>query len=190
MCYVNKMSKILDNLYLGSYDDIKKNIHIAVESKLVINVSKECKYETEIEQLKLEYADNPNVNILENVNNICDKIHQHISNNETVFIHCWMGKSRSATLVLAYLITHQNFSLKEALDHVKSIRNINPNIGFMRQLIQYELQLKNKASITKNESDIEYISELLELDNTFVKNVYEKNNYNPDKTIDYLFQNK
>lgn len=183
------MSKIIDHLYLGSYDDIKNKFHELIGSKLIINVTKECKYESEIEQIRLEYADNPNVDILENVDEICNKIHQHVSNSETVFVHCYMGKSRSATVILAYLITHQNFSLKEALDYVRSIRNICPNIGFIKKLISYEIKLKLVSTLDYNESAIIYISELLELDETFVRNTYYKNNFDIDQTIDAIFKN-
>jgi len=41
-----------------------------------------------------------------------------------------MGLSRSATIVLAYLINKQNKSLNRAYEHLKSIRTIiNPNEG-------------------------------------------------------------
>lgn len=183
------MSKIIDCLYLGSYDDIKNKFHESINAKLIVNVTKECKYESEIEQIRLEYADNPNENLLENVNEICNKIHQHVSNSETVFVHCYMGKSRSVTIILAYLITHQNFSLNDAYQHIKSIRKICPNIGFIKKLISYEINLKSVSTLDYNESAIIYIAELLELDEIFVRDVYHKKNFDVDKTIDAIFAN-
>jgi hypothetical protein len=187
---INLMSKIIDHLYLGSYEDIKNKFYISIDAKLIINVTKECKYDIDIPQIKMEYADNPNVDILENVDSVLDTIHQHISKHETVFVHCYMGKSRSVTIILAYLITHQNFTLKEAFDHVRTIRNINPNIGFIRKLIAYEYDKKFIITLDYHDAVIEYITQLLDLDKDYVKRIYSENNMDADRTIDVIFKPK
>ncbi|XP_032112392.1 dual specificity protein phosphatase 13 isoform X4 [Sapajus apella] len=51
-----------------------------------------------------------------------------------VLVHCAMGVSRSATLVLAYLMIYENMTLVEAIQTVQAHRNICPNSGFLRQL--------------------------------------------------------
>lgn len=49
-----------------------------------------------------------------------------------------MGKSRSATVVIAYLMQEHNISPSEALSHVRQARSIcEPNPGFMKQLDLY-----------------------------------------------------
>lgn len=49
-----------------------------------------------------------------------------------------MGKSRSATCVIAYLMQKHNISVSEALAHVRQARSIvEPNPGFMKQLDLY-----------------------------------------------------
>ena len=58
-----------------------------------------------------------------------------------IFVHCREGVSRSATLVLVYLVRDQNMSLKEALEMVRSKREIVPNEGFLQQLIEYSSKL-------------------------------------------------
>jgi len=59
-----------------------------------------------------------------------------------VFVHCVAGKSRSAALTIAYLMRTEKTTLKQAFYHVKSRRSlIMPNDGFMRQLLDFELQL-------------------------------------------------
>ncbi|KAH9527039.1 Dual specificity protein phosphatase 14 [Dermatophagoides farinae] len=59
-------------------------------------------------------------------------------------IHCMAGVSRSATLILAYMVKYTTFTLYEAFLHIKSIRQpIRPNIGFIQQLIQYEARVNN-----------------------------------------------
>nr|XP_021529516.1 dual specificity protein phosphatase 13 isoform X3 [Aotus nancymaae] len=51
-----------------------------------------------------------------------------------VLVHCAMGVSRSATLVLAFLMIYENMTLVEAIQTVQAHRNICPNSGFLRQL--------------------------------------------------------
>lgn len=49
-----------------------------------------------------------------------------------------MGKSRSATCVIAYLMQHHHISASEALSYVRQARSIvEPNEGFMKQLELY-----------------------------------------------------
>ncbi|KAF2142436.1 uncharacterized protein K452DRAFT_326345 [Aplosporella prunicola CBS 121167] len=55
-----------------------------------------------------------------------------------VLVHCAMGKSRSATCVMAYLMHKYRISPAEALSHVRLARSIcEPNDGFMKQLEIY-----------------------------------------------------
>ncbi|XP_067101507.1 dual specificity protein phosphatase 13B-like [Osmerus mordax] len=58
-----------------------------------------------------------------------------------VFVHCAMGLSRSATLVLAYLLIHEGMTLVEAIKVVSTSRNICPNAGFLEQLRALDKQL-------------------------------------------------
>lgn len=61
-----------------------------------------------------------------------------------VLVHCQVGVSRSATLVLAYLMLKQNLTLVEAVCAVKDKRGVIPNRGFLRQLIKLDGQLFGK----------------------------------------------
>jgi atypical dual specificity phosphatase len=57
-------------------------------------------------------------------------------------VHCAMGISRSATIVCAYLIATMRMTPDEALAAVKKKREIVcPNLGFLRQLEEYSVQL-------------------------------------------------
>lgn len=50
--------------------------------------------------------------------------------NTNVFVHCYAGISRSASVVIAYMIKHLGYSLKEALRKCKNARPIvEPNKG-------------------------------------------------------------
>uniref|UniRef100_A0A6G1SKS7 protein-tyrosine-phosphatase n=1 Tax=Aceria tosichella TaxID=561515 RepID=A0A6G1SKS7_9ACAR len=55
-----------------------------------------------------------------------------------VYIHCVAGISRSATLVIAYVMKTRSMNYTEAHNLVKQKRNIiDPNEGFVRQLVLY-----------------------------------------------------
>ena len=54
-----------------------------------------------------------------------------------------MGKSRSVTLVVAYLMNAYKMSYYESLSFVKRKRDdASPNEGFLAQLTKYEESLK------------------------------------------------
>ena len=56
-----------------------------------------------------------------------------------VLVHCVVGASRSATIILAYLITKKKITLQQALAYLIDIRPIvNPNCGFIVQLLEHE----------------------------------------------------
>ncbi|KAG7270621.1 hypothetical protein CRUP_010916 [Coryphaenoides rupestris] len=68
-------------------------------------------------------------------------IHGALSRGGRVLVHCHVGVSRSATLVLAYLMLKQKLTLVDAICAVKDKRGVVPNRGFLRQLIQLDGQL-------------------------------------------------
>lgn len=52
-----------------------------------------------------------------------------------VLVHCFMGRSRSATIILAYLIARRGFSLTHALHALRRVRpQAQPNRGFLLEL--------------------------------------------------------
>jgi len=63
----------------------------------------------------------------------------------SVLVHCFVGKSRSVTIVVAYLMKKHGMTLAQALQHVKSKRPVaSPNAGFIRQLQDLEKSMQGK----------------------------------------------
>ncbi|KAG5831523.1 hypothetical protein ANANG_G00304590 [Anguilla anguilla] len=62
-----------------------------------------------------------------------------------VFVHCAVGVSRSAALVLAYLMIHHGLSLADAIRKVKEARWIFPNRGFLKQLRALDMSLRGEG---------------------------------------------
>jgi hypothetical protein len=64
----------------------------------------------------------------------------------SVVVHCAMGVSRSASVVLAFLIRHRGMSLVDALALVRARRFVAyPNKGFLRSLRAFESQCRGGA---------------------------------------------
>ncbi|EHB17498.1 Dual specificity phosphatase DUPD1 [Heterocephalus glaber] len=61
--------------------------------------------------------------------------------DDKILVHCAMGRSRSATLVLAYLMIHRNMTLVDAIQQVARNRCVLPNRGFLKQLRELDKQL-------------------------------------------------
>ncbi|NWI83940.1 DS13B phosphatase, partial [Dryoscopus gambensis] len=71
------------------------------------------------------------------------------SSGGKVFVHCAMGVSRSATLVLAFLMIRENMTLVDALKTVSAHRNICPNSGFLSQLRDLDIKLNEERKGTR-----------------------------------------
>ena len=78
------------------------------------------------------------------------------------------GRSRSATLVIAYLLWRNDecsyakpgskYKLYETLDAVQKIRKIvQPNMGFMGQLVKWEDSFKSDEGKIKRKEEKDYI---------------------------------
>jgi protein-tyrosine phosphatase len=77
--------------------------------------------------------------------------------NGIVLVHCEQGVSRSATVIIAYLLTSNgNFSTVDAaLNYVRSKRSvIKPNASFLQQLEEYLISINtnNQDKIIKKEN--------------------------------------
>uniref|UniRef100_A0A8R1I6A7 Protein-tyrosine-phosphatase n=2 Tax=Caenorhabditis japonica TaxID=281687 RepID=A0A8R1I6A7_CAEJA len=63
-------------------------------------------------------------------------------------VHCMAGVSRSASLVMIYLVKHEHMTLRQAYHYVKASRPIiRPNVGFWKQMVDYEKRLRGVASV-------------------------------------------
>lgn len=147
------MSEIIKNkLYLGNMFDandeefIKLNgitCIICVAENLKININK-----PNVKIYKYELKDDHT----ENISLYFNELGSIINSEKIVLINCAAGISRSSTIVLAYLIKYFNINLKDAFLYVRKKREqICPNKKFMEYLLDYELSLLGKNSLTHNE---------------------------------------
>ncbi|XP_034996135.1 dual specificity protein phosphatase 14 [Zootoca vivipara] len=102
----------------------------------------------EFEYVKVPVADMPTAPISLYFDSVADKIQSVARKHGVTLVHCAAGVSRSATLCIAYLMKYQNVTLLEAYNWVKSRRPvIHPNVGFWRQLIDYERELYGRNTV-------------------------------------------
>jgi len=63
-------------------------------------------------------------------------IFQVVQSKGKVLVHCVEGISRSASIVIAYLIIKHRFTIQRAIEAIRQHRSIAPNEGFTEQLIE------------------------------------------------------
>lgn len=74
-------------------------------------------------------------------------IEQTLAAGGKVLVHCFPGRSRSASVCLAWLMKTQGRTLEEGLEYLKSSRpQVQPNDGFMSQLQEYESSIRSSDS--------------------------------------------
>ena len=134
-----KPSYIIDNIYIGSLNDVENEDLIKEYNfKYIINMCMECNYylPNNVIYLKIPWIDNVNQNLHYDILKIIfDIIDNAVSKNENILIHCFAGKSRSVSVVMAYLIIRRDLSYDDAYDLLTSKRNIDINMSFLGQLI-------------------------------------------------------
>ncbi|XP_062330410.1 dual specificity protein phosphatase 13A-like [Osmerus eperlanus] len=74
-----------------------------------------------------------------------DFIHKGLKTPDgKVLVHCIMGRSRSSSLVLAYLMLYHHIPLRHALQEVVQKRAVYPNRNFLALLLDLDLQMRGK----------------------------------------------
>ncbi|KAM8851478.1 dual specificity phosphatase 29-like isoform 1-T2 [Synchiropus picturatus] len=98
-----------------------------------------------IQYFGVEADDKPTFNISQFFSSAAHFIHEALSLPENkILVHCVMGRSRSATLVLAYLMMKHNLTVVDAIEHVRQRRCILPNHGFLKQLRALDISLQEE----------------------------------------------
>ncbi|XP_027332274.1 dual specificity protein phosphatase PHS1-like [Abrus precatorius] len=93
-------------------------------------------------------CDNEDSNISSIFEEACDFIDYVEQTGLRVLVHCFEGKSRSVTLVLAYLMLRKKFTLLEAWNALKRVhRRSQPNDGFAKILLELDQKLHGKVSM-------------------------------------------
>ncbi|XP_068222317.1 protein phosphatase Slingshot homolog 1-like [Palaemon carinicauda] len=135
-------TEIFPHVYLGSewnasnLEELQKN-----GVGYILNVTKEIDnfYPGTFDYLNIRVYDDEKTELLKHWDSTFKYIAQVKTRGSKVLVHCKMGISRSASVVIAYAMKAFNMSLEEALNLVKKKRTcIRPNQAFCNQLKTYE----------------------------------------------------
>ncbi|CAG2166466.1 unnamed protein product [Oppiella nova] len=118
------------------------------KSFCLVNTSAEFYRSSEIEFMGVEALDISIFPLYKHFGRATDFIHDGIQCGGKVLVHCGEGISRSATLVLAYLMIRCGYTAQEAVAQVRKHRSIFPNIGFLRQLCELNDQINHRKTRT------------------------------------------
>ena len=141
-------NQIIENLWVGAISSScnrealhEYNIEIIISAFL--GSTAEFPYDFNYERAKLRDVEDED--ILGDLENLLPIIHKNLLEGKGVLCHCQMGRSRSVTIVAAYLIRYKNMTTDEALAFIKSKRTqINPNKGYIDQLHIFESTQRDK----------------------------------------------
>ena len=157
---LNDIDEIIENLYLGNFsasENIQQLKDLGIKKVLsVIDFNDFPNYKDEnIIHKSVEVSDFDYQNIIQYFGECLN----FIKGEEKILVHCMAGASRSATIVIAYLMWIQKMKFDDALNFVNSKRPIvDPNDGFREQLKIFEKLLEdNNYDIDKiNFSEIKW----------------------------------
>lgn len=97
----------------------------------------------QLEHLTLDILDLPDTDLSVYFPDAFAFIDKAKASDGRVLVHCNAGVSRSAAITIAYLMNNMRISYETAWEIVRSKRPvINPNIGFILQLKNYEEKIK------------------------------------------------
>ena len=159
------LSKVTDQLYLGSEKDVFQLTEKEVNDKNITRILSVQQNSVEnqkfypenrivkdkfknIKFMHVKASDVTSTNLIDDFERCISFIDENIEKGGATIVHCQAGISRSATVCLAYLIKKRGYTLDEAFDYLKNCRScIGPNFGFLGQLKIFEQKLKLKQSV-------------------------------------------
>ena len=146
------INKINDKIYLGGIDGAREINYLKQEGIThILSLAGKIfsiNYEkgTFITKI-IEIMDFTNENIFKYFKECI----QFIENSKKIYIHCMAGVSRSASIVIAYLMYKEHKKYFQIYSEVKKKRSIiRPNFGFVFQLKYFEnLLIENNYDLKK-----------------------------------------
>lgn len=139
--------QIEEGLYLGSRAAALNKVELKrlnITHILTVAASIPPAYPDDFNYKVVRVVDNEDTNLAQYFEECFDFIDEAKRIGGGVLVHCFVGRSRSVTIVVAYLMKKHRMTLRQALEHVKSKRpQAAPNSGFIKQLEEFEKSLSD-----------------------------------------------
>ena len=95
--------------------------------------------------MNIPIDDTSNQNIEQYFDSSYNFIENAVNTNNNILVHCFAGRSRSASILIAYFMKKNNWSYDLAYQYLKEKRQIiKPNIFFIKELKEYMIRLNIK----------------------------------------------
>ncbi|PFH53333.1 hypothetical protein AMATHDRAFT_73516 [Amanita thiersii Skay4041] len=95
---------------------------------------------------RIDILDQANADLRPHLEAVCTHIDRVLKSGRSVLVHCQQGVSRSAAVVIAYLIRNHGMTYDNAHAYLKRKRAcIKPNAGFVRALQEWEGMYRRPA---------------------------------------------
>ena len=150
-----QINRIIPRVYLTSYEGVEdveelkriKCTHIAAIGHEFLDNSQHpaAKELAGVKFYNLDISDDDNAPIGPALRAAATFIHDALQGSKKahVVVHCAAGDSRSATIVMAYMLAHCKYELRKAFSVVRQNRPcVWPNNGFMSALVAFEAQTR------------------------------------------------
>lgn len=150
-----QLCKVTDSLLISNARSACSTELIQQEAvTLCLNVSKQQPFPSgKVSTLRIAVYDDPNEDLYQHFDQCADAIANEAMRGGRCVVYCKNGRSRSATICVAYLMKHQGLSLVDAFQTVKNARSVvEPNPGFWSQLEKYEQELKSRRPVKIHKS--------------------------------------
>lgn len=137
-----QVTEIVPGLYMSDlYAAESPSTHAALGITHVLSVmpgSVQLPRNTSPKTLQIPIRDQPFEELAGHLNKTTAFIAEGLRMRGSVLVHCVQGMSRSASVVSAYLMAAHGWSVREAVEFVRSkSHNALPNSGFVSQLQEY-----------------------------------------------------
>mmetsp|Transcript_24460 Transcript_24460/g.44964 ORF Transcript_24460/g.44964 Transcript_24460/m.44964 type:complete len:208 (-) Transcript_24460:236-859(-) len=152
-----------DRLYLGPAHAASKEATVSADGIThILNITKEIPKQqySGVQVSHLQCYDSPQQRLP--FEEAATFIEQCLSEGGRCLVHCNAGQSRSASIIMYYLMT-KGHTLKQSYDYVKARKpDIRPNFGFCSQLQEAEVKIFRTSSLDMNEYKADTLCEILE----------------------------
>lgn len=149
---------VCDNLFIGNIESAK-NTEILKKYNIeaILNISDRIyDISDKIEYMQISIDDYQNINIMQHFDKTNNFINTCVTKNKNILVHCQNGTSRSVSFILAFLLKNKKINIKEGIHIIINKRcdtkiETHPNIGFMKQLLEYEKEIIGYNSLKIDE---------------------------------------